>query len=233
MSIRHKVAALAAAAAFAGTAAATSLGSTAQAATQANISVKSIAITSMNPVNVTATLTNPAVLGSYGDASWSMKPNANTAYGPGWYFWNGHFTDSVQYYPGSDPVGVWHAYPSEAEDTNWNALAQNTATFYIKLGSRLSVASSRSGRYVSISGHASYYRTDLDYGTRGAWVNWTGQRVAIQVLAGTRWVEVAARVTDKNGNISAKISSPSIRSWRIQDAGNWAGWGATSVTIRR
>jgi len=217
--------------------AATGLAASANAAPLATISVSNVSITSMNLVNVKGTLTNPGVLrGDYGfsgSASWVMKPNANVAYGSTWFFW-GNRTDTAAFWPGMDSLGTWHAYPlGHATDGNGQTVGQNTATFYIRQGSRLSLSASRSGPYVTLTAHATRYNDRLDYGLRGAWQAWPRHSVAIQVLSGHTWKTVASRATSARGGVSYRVSSPSARSWRAQDAATGTIWGATSGTIRR
>jgi hypothetical protein len=77
--------------------------------------------------------------------------------------------DGTTFYPGSSPLGEYHAYPDQSENLkqgdNWS---QNTATFYIKEGSRISIAVSRSKSVLTFHLTSTRYNDDLDYGLSGA-----------------------------------------------------------------
>jgi hypothetical protein len=212
---------------------------TASAATapQAKISVGNVSITNMNPVHVKGTLTNPSVLnGQYGRgyASWWMKPNANTALGDIWFFLTSNTDTSPTFWPGMEPLGAWHAYPDEAMNGDGQRLSQNTATFSVKQGSRLTLKITRSGRYLTMSAYATRYNDRLDYGLRGAWQSRSGNRVTFYIYSGGKWQALKAMTTGKNGwTGSYRLSSPSKRSFYASDNQTTTIWSAKSATVSR
>lgn len=78
--------------------------------------------------------------------------------------------DSI-YYDGADgrsrqvmdwydwsPVGTYTVRADDAWDDNYDYMSQNSPKMTVKLGSRMSVSSSRAGRYVTVKGTATRYK---------------------------------------------------------------------------
>jgi hypothetical protein len=234
MKFIRTVTALAASGGLAMFASAAAVTPSASAATVTQISIPNVAITSMNTVKIKAGLHYYDPSGSY---SWVIKTSTNVSdYSTsslGWIDWSvytgwGFYAD---WYPGINPLGTYHAYP---DTSSTNSGPENTATFYVRLGSKLSISAVRSGQYVTIGAHAGYYNDNLDgYYGRGGWTDWRGRAVAIQVWTGKAWATVKTLTTNSRGMASLKISSPSVRSWRVADGSTSLIWGATSATIRK
>jgi len=206
----------------------------AQAATIATISVPNISITSMTPQNVWGTLTNPSVLGPYGDAQWNMQRGPNYSPVGLWYLYPGHAKDYAEsFYPGMDPLGTYVATPAGATytDANFNsqAVAQNTPTFYIREGSAAGIAVTRSGNYVTTQGYAKFYNCTLDYGTRGAWQVWKSHPVRIEQLRSGKWVGIKTMYTTSNGKTPVfRFVWSAKTSYRAVSGTTSTTWGATS-----
>jgi hypothetical protein len=218
-------------------------GAAAHAATpQANLSVPNITITSMNDVKVWGTLTNPSVLGTWGTAVWNMQRGRNYASVGDWYVYNvttgNHTTAYAQAFtPGVDPLGTYYAYPNSATsvDSNFTQtdIAQNTVTFYIREGSKIGLAVSRSGTTLTFRATASYYNDSLNHGTQGAWQHRPNVHLDIQYLSGKTWKTHAVVSSGKTGTVTIKMTVPAVNTWRVAVGGTSTIWNATSATVKK
>lgn len=200
------------------------------AASRANIFVASVHITSNQPANVRATLTDPSVLGSLGWADWNMARNASYTPVGFWSLWEGHATDTTQWFP-DEALGTWHALPDGDDNSNAQHIPQNTVAFYIREGSRISLRAVRSGRSVKLSAHVTRYNDDEDFGLHGGWVVWPGQIVTISYLSAGKWHAVKCLLVGKKGS-TASVTLPASREYHATDGSSVTIWGATSNTVR-
>jgi len=205
---------------------------------QLKLSLPDISITGMHMVNFGGKLTDPGALGQYDIAAWGVAPNYadfnNETY-PGYLGDIIYSPESgVTFFPGSSPLGTYHAYPDPSEDLkqgdNWS---QNTATFYIREASRISISVSRSHSRLTFHMTSTRYNDDLDFGLSGAWQRWDNVKLSIQFLSGKTWKTVKNVSSGKTGNVAATFTYASVREWRVADGATGTVWDATSATVRK
>lgn len=206
-----------------------------------NLSLPDISITGMHTVTFSGKVTDPGVMGQDDIAAWGVAPNYadfnNETY-PGYL---GDITyspefgyDGATFFPGSSPLGAYHAYPDPSENLkqgdDWS---QNTATFSIKEGSRISIAVSRSKSRLTFHMTSTRYNDDLDFGLSGAWQRWGNVKLSIQFLNGKTWKTVKTVSSGKTGNAAVTITYASTREWRAYDIATSTIGGAISATVRK
>jgi hypothetical protein len=208
---------------------------------QVNLSLPNISITGMHTVTFSGKVTDPGAVGQYDIAAWGVAPNYadfnNQTY-PGYLgditYSSGIGYDGVAFFPGSTPLGEYHAYPDPSEDLkqgdDWS---QNTATFYIKEGSRISIAVSRSKSRLTFHMTATRYNDDLDFGLSGAWQRWDNRKLFIQFLSGKTWKTVKNVSSGKTGATAVTFTYASTREWRVVDSATGTIWSATSATVKK
>jgi hypothetical protein len=218
-------------------------GGTAQAASvpQVNLSLPDISITGMHMVTTGGKVTDPGAMGQDDSAAWGVAPNyadfnnetypgylGDTSYSPGFGY------DRATFFPGSSPLGEYHAYPDPSEDLkqgdNWS---QNTATFSIKEGSRISMSVSRSNSRLTFRMTSTRYNDDLEFGLSGAWQRWDNVKLSIQFLSGKTWKTIKTVSSGKTGNATVTLTYASTREWRAVDSATGTIWGATSAAVRK
>jgi hypothetical protein len=208
---------------------------------QVKLSLPDISITGMHTVTFSGKVTDPGAMGHYDIAAWGVAPNYadfnNETY-PGYL---GDITYSPEFgysgatfFPGNSPLGEYHAYPDPSENLkqgdNWS---QNTATFHIKEGSRISASVSRSKSRLTFHLTSTRYNDDLDFGLSGAWQRWDNVKLSIQFLSGKTWKTVKTVSSGKTGNVAVTFTYASTREWRAVDSATGTIWGATSATVRK
>jgi hypothetical protein len=216
----------------------------AHASTTTNISIPNVSITSMNNLTVPAKVSG-AVSGGSVYYAWDVKASPNysdsSTHALGAYSgYLGEWADDVQWWPGLNPLGEYHAYPS----ASWGATdpgAENTATFYVRLGAREQIGVSRSGSRVSVRACVQRYNDNEDgYYGRGGWQNWTGHYTTIYqfrsggIYGKGRWVGIKSMVTGSNGCTSTYTFTYGLkREYKGVTAGTSTIWGATSSIWNR
>jgi hypothetical protein len=219
-----------------GLAAAAGFVSPASASTQAVIRVPNISVTSMRDVAICGTVANPGVVGN-GYADWDMARDLNHTSLWSWFFApsSGQTRDcSPVFTPGDEslePLGTWHAYPDPLTSTG---ISQNTATFYIRLGSAAGIAVTRSGKYVAVQGYAKHYWDQFNYGLSGGWQVWPNHPVAIERYQGGKWVRIKLMYTGSNGKTPIYQFAYTINAhYRAVSGTTSTIWGATSGIVTK
>ncbi|HEX4091176.1 MAG TPA: hypothetical protein VHZ33_20895 [Trebonia sp.] len=219
------------------------VGGTAQASSVplVDLSVPNISITGMHTVDVGGKVTDPGAMGQYDIAAWGIAPNYadfnNETY-PGYL---GDLTYSAEigyekplFFPGNSPLGEYHAYPDPSENLkqgdNWS---QNTPSFAVKEGSRISLSVSRSTSRVTFRLTSTRYNDDLNFGLSGAWQRWDNVNLSIQFQSGSSWKTVKTVSSGKTGNAAVTITYAAARDWRAVDGATGTIWGATSATVKK
>jgi hypothetical protein len=208
---------------------------------QVNLSQPDISITGMHTVTLSGKVTDPGAMGQDDIAAWGVAPNyadfnnetypgylGDISYSPAFGY------DRATFFPGSSPLGAYHAYPDPSEDLkqgdNWS---QNTATFSIKEGSRISMSVSRSKSRLTFHMTSTRYNDDLDFGLSGAWQRWDNVKLSIQFLSGKTWKTIKTVSSGNTGNAAVTLTYASTREWRAVDSATGTIWGATSATVRK
>ena len=127
-------------------------------------------------------------------------------------------------------LGTYYVEPSMAYDDDYNDLSQNTQTTSVRLGSRLSLSSSRSGNYVTLRSTATRYAI-----TPEAFRPWGGKSVALsyRTCSTCSWHHLASRTTNKYGKISYRFYAPKTSYYQARTAHASTVWGRTSAASRR
>lgn len=120
------------------------------------------------------------------------------------------------------PAGKYGLRPTGAN--------QNTASTVVKFGSRISLASSRTGTRVPLSGVARRYMPSVD-GFRA----WANRPVAISYkdCAACPWKFLAMDRTDAAGRWGLTVISGQVRYYRAAVGETTTAWGRISVPVRR
>ena len=206
----------------------------AQASCTVSIAVANVHIASSSTYVVPGTLTKACWAIT---ASWDMQQGAKLI--SSWLLWNGGSTplsegqsDKAYFYPSVDPLGTYQASPSSADDTNYDALPQNSYQFSIKVNSRISISGYRSAKYVFVRARVTQFNLNANFGL-GSWTNPQGRSVVFyQNRSG--WHRIGARTTGKNGYTAyLKILSPARRSYRATVSQTPTIWDQTSAAISR
>ncbi|ROR90554.1 hypothetical protein [Nocardioides aurantiacus] len=126
-------------------------------------------------------------------------------------------------------LGSYTIRPSGAWDYDYNDVSQNTVTTSVRLGSRLSMTSSRSGRYVTLRATATRYKPSAS-GFRA----WGGRPVSVYTRTSSTapWKYLRTRTTDKYGKIATRIDQRYVRDYQARLGNTAAVWGKTASTRR-
>lgn len=105
-------------------------------------------------------------------------------------------------------------------------LVDETVTTDVRAHSMVGVTSSRSGSTVTVKGSVRAYAS-----TAERYAGWAGRPVSVQRLQGTTWTQVAAGTSDRNGNLTARVSVPKGAKLRLVVKDAASIWGSTSATV--
>ena len=206
----------------------------AQASCTVSIAVANVHVASSSLYVVPGTLTRACGAVS---ASWDMQQGARLI--SSWLIWNGGSTplsegrsDKAYFFPHSDPLGTYRASPSSADDTNYDALPQNSYQFSIKVNSRISISGHRSAKNVYVRARVTQFNLNANFGL-GSWTNSRGRSVVFyQYRSG--WKRVGAKATGKGGYTAyVKVLSPARRSYRATVSSTPTIWDQASPAISR
>lgn len=133
-----------------------------------------------------------------------------------WYSWDG--------------LGTFEVRAGSAWDSGYNDLPQNSGTVSVKLASRLALATSRSGSYVTLKATATRYSTSAD--KYRAWAG-TTVRLYYRNRSSDPWIKIAARTTNSDGKVSYKWRKSNTRTYKAVTVDSSNTFGRTSSTSRR
>jgi hypothetical protein len=130
-------------------------------------------------------------------------------------------------------LGQYTLEPTGAYDANFNSLPQATEHFSVRQSSGAGVSGSRSGNWVYVWGHASFYYVKANYGD-GAWQNSGGRYVTVQDYYSGAWHTIGSAYTSNNGWTNYfKRWAPTHRNFRALVSQTARSWQATSGSIYR
>ncbi|GAA4713652.1 hypothetical protein GCM10025782_07360 [Pedococcus ginsenosidimutans] len=118
--------------------------------------------------------------------------------------------------------------PSMAYDLNYDDIAQNSAYTDVKLGSYATLATSRSGSYVTLYTKTARYSADS-----GSFVRWAAPRGTIQYYGSKGWTYLRYAYQNTSGTSSYKVYAPKGRSYRVVFPSSTIVWGATTKGMYR
>lgn len=128
-----------------------------------------------------------------------------------------------------EPLGTWTIRGEGAWDGDYNSLKQNERTMTVKLGSKTSFGTSRSGSRVTLTAKPTYYSPDAR-----AYRAWKGATVKFYSKnSDGSWTLRKTATTDSTGMARVVIDSSSARVWKAVTADVSNKWGSTSATSTR
>lgn len=138
-------------------------------------------------------------------------------------------TDSIDWYDWN-PTGTYAIRRDGAWDYNWDDMTQNSTKMTVKLGSRMSASSARSGKYVTVKGTATRYSPSAE-----RYRGWAGTKVTLRQksCSSCSWKTVKTVKTDRNGRVALKVNTRSKRYWQLSTKDSSNTWGRTSSTLKR
>lgn len=135
----------------------------------------------------------------------------------------------------SFPMGAWDLEGELANGrrpdgrTVWNAVRQKDVPMVVRLGSRLSLTSSRSGSQVTLRAEARRYTPE-----HHRFAYWKGKSVALQYKGSTgSWKTFKTVSTGSTGALTYRFRVSSKRSYRAVAADQSSTWGSTSNMVAR
>ena len=136
----------------------------AQTSCTVSIAVANVHVASNSTYVVPGTLTQACGAVS---ASWDMQQGARLI--SSWFLWNGGSTplsegqsDKAYFFPSTNPLGTYQASPNSADDTNYDAIPQNSYQFSIKVNSRISISGYRSPKNVYVRARVSQFNLNAN-----------------------------------------------------------------------
>jgi hypothetical protein len=125
--------------------------------------------------------------------------------------------------------GTYYVEPRNSW-SNFFELSQNTRSYVVKFGSRISVSAARVGRYVTVSVWTSYYSPQL----RG-YRAWPGAKVLVQSRAcpTCAWKNLRVARTGPQGGVAIRTYAVRSRIYRAISSATPTVWGRTSRGVRR
>jgi hypothetical protein len=129
-----------------------------------------------------------------------------------------------------DPRGTWNVRPEGAwRNSTFDELQQNTISTKVKVGTRVSLSSSRSGSYVTLVAKPTYYSPSASAfrASKSTTVSFYSQR-----SDGT-WKLRKTAASNSKGVATVKISAGTTQRWKATVAEGSGRWGATSKVVSR
>lgn len=144
-------------------------------------------------------------------------------------WFEGESTYAMDWYDWS-PLGRYTVRADGAYDYEWDEMTQNSTTMTVKLGSRTSVSSSRSGSTVTLKSTATRYSPNHE-----RYRAWSGATASLQkkTCSSCSWSTVKSARTNSSGAVTLKSSAPGARYWRVVTSDSSTTWGRASSTTRR
>lgn len=138
-------------------------------------------------------------------------------------------TQYMGFYDWNTPRGKYAVRPGGAWDGDYNDLTQNTRSMTVKLGTRVSLSSARSGSYVTLTAKSTYYSPARSaYRTNpGATVKFYSKK-----SDGT-WAWRKTVTADSYGVAKLKIYSSTAKDWKAVVQETSTKWSRTSSVVRR
>lgn len=142
---------------------------------------------------------------------------------------DGISSESVDWYDFL-PTGTYKVRPEGAFDHDYDNLPQNSTTMTIKLASRTSASSTRSGRYVTVKGTAKRYSPGA-----GGYRPWSGAKASLQMksCSSCSWKYVKSGTTNGSGVVAMKAYASTSRYWRVVTSDTSSTWGRASSYTKR
>lgn len=133
------------------------------------------------------------------------------------------------------PMGTWDLEGAQASGFRpggqvvWHTVRQNDVPMEVRLGSRVSLTSSRSGNQVTLRAAARRYTPEYH-----RYAYWKGKSVALQYRTSTgSWKTFKTARTSSTGVLTHRFTVSGKRSYRAVTADQSNSWGSTSNLVAR
>lgn len=162
------------------------------------------------------------------DAWWDIV-HPTQGYSGGFNYDGTHSTDTIDWYDFKG-TGTFKIRPEGAYDDDYDDLPQNSTTMTVKLGSRTTASSTRSGRYVTVKGMAKRYSP-----AAGGYRPWSGAKASLQMksCSSCSWKYVKSGTTNGSGVVTMKAYASTSRHWRVVTSDTSSTWGRASSYTKR
>lgn len=198
----------------------------AQAASSCNVFVPSkVSITS--PYR---TVTGRYSSGCLQSTDWAAWDVVHPTEGPGeFFFFEGQSSETLDWYAWY-PLGTYTVRAEGGYDTNYNPVVQNSPKMTVRVGSRVSASTSRSGNYVTVKAKATRYSRSAE-----TYRNWPGATAVLRQkkCSTCSWQTVKTGTTNRYGQASFTVYASTKRSWQVVTSNTSSTWGRTSSTLTR
>ncbi len=142
---------------------------------------------------------------------------------------DGRSSEVMDWYDWS-PKGTYTVRAEDAWDHNYNFMTQNSPKMTVKLGSKVTSSSSRSGKYVTMKGTVTRYRPSAS-----GYRTWSGAKVSLQrkSCSSCSWKTIKTGTTNRYGKVSLKTYAKNTRYWRLNVKETSVAWGRAGTTLKR
>ena len=210
--------------------AAVALPTPAQAAVQCGLFVPTKVVINAEIVESDMSLTDGCYNNQADHANWDYRHS-----GSGFYVDNDFAAADLaesQYWtwkwPDDAPMGRWVSEPRGAEQVDGDPLTQNTAITYVKYGSKLTAALTRTSSELTWAATATQWsgRSHKNVARPGVTVG-----LFHQTSSTAAWTFVKAVTTSSTGKATVSLSSPKSGNYRLVIAETPTVWAAYSTTV--
>ncbi|WP_252975960.1 hypothetical protein [Janibacter melonis] len=164
----------------------------------------------------------------YAESAWWDVVHPSQGYAGAFHF-DGSSTDTIDWYDW-DSLGTYKVRGDFAYGPGSSDVAQNSTTMTVKLGSRTTASSTRSGRYVTGKGTARRYSP-----AAGGYRPWSGAKASLQMksCSSCSWKYVKSGTTNGSGVVTMKAYASTSRYWRVVTSDTSSTWGRASSYTKR
>ncbi|MET4077852.1 hypothetical protein [Janibacter sp. UYMM211] len=165
----------------------------------------------------------------YAESAWWSIVHPTQGHSGSFYYDGTSSSDSYDWYDW-EGMGTFKVRPEFAYDHDYDELAQNSTTMTVKLGSRTSASSTRSGKYVTVKGTAKRYSPGA-----GGYRSWSGAKASLQMksCSSCSWKYVKSGTTNGSGVVTMKSYASTSRYWRVVTSDTSSTWGRASSYTKR
>ena len=203
----------------------------AQAAVQCGLFVPTKVVINAELVDTDMTLTQGCYTNEADHANWDYRHSgsgfyvdndftaADLATGPEW-TWT---------WPDDAPMGRWVSEPRGAAQGDGDPLTQNTAVTYVKYGSKLTAALTRTSTKLTWAATATQWsgRSHKNVARPAVTVG-----LFHQTKTGAAWTYVKSAKTSSTGKATVSLGSPKTGNYRLVIAETPTVWAAYSTTVK-
>ena len=203
----------------------------AQAAVQCGLVVPSKVVINAVEVDTDMTLTSACYTNQADHANWDYVHSSSGSYVDN-DFTAADLAESSEWiwtWPDDAPMGRWVSEPRGAAQADSDPLTQNTAITYVKYGSKLTAAVTRTSSKITWAATATQWsgRSHKNVARPGVTVG-----LFHQTKTGAAWTYVKSATTSSTGKATVSLTSPKSGNYRLVIAETPTVWAAYSTTIK-